>query len=107
RHNGLLREPAGERFGTQRAATMQRIPEPELMLDPNQARAYAEADFSEPHTQFVAQLLERVGPLPAQGRALDLGCGSGDVTLRVARALPGWRLLGLDASPAMLKLARA
>ena len=32
---------------------MERIPEPDLMNDPEQALAYAQADFEEPHNQFV------------------------------------------------------
>jgi SAM-dependent methyltransferase len=67
---------------------MERIPEPELMDDEAQARAYAEADFEEPHSRFVAQLRERLPDLPVAGTALDLGCGPGDVTLRVAHAFP-------------------
>ena len=85
---------------------MDRIPEPELMDDPAQARAYAAADFAEPHERFVALLRERLRELPESGSALDLGCGPGDPTLRLARALPGWRLDGVDGSPAMLALAR-
>lgn len=86
---------------------MKRVPEPELMDDPEQARAYAAADFAEPHERFVALLLEKLPGLPGAGRALDLGCGPGDPTLRVARALPAWRIDGVDGSPAMLALARA
>jgi len=82
------------------------VPEPELMLDPEQARAYAAADFAEPHERFVALLRERLPDLPAAGTALDLGCGPGDPTLRFARAFPGWRVHGLDGSPAMLALAQ-
>ena len=85
---------------------MQRLPEPELMDDDAQARAYAEADFSEPHDHFVALLRTHLPDLPANGVGLDLGCGPGDVTLRVARALPGWQIDGLDASPAMLRYGR-
>lgn len=81
---------------------MKRIPEPELMLDADQARAYADADFEAPHAHCTALLLERVAPLPETGTAVDLGCGPGDIALRVARALPRWRVVGLDGSPAML-----
>jgi SAM-dependent methyltransferase len=37
--------------------------------------------------------------------ALDLGCGPGDVTFRVARALPQLAIDGVDGSDAMLALA--
>lgn len=85
---------------------MERIAEPELMLDEAQALAYASADFEAPHRRCIELLLERHAGLPAQGRALDLGCGPGDMTLRLARALPGWDVDALDGSPAMLALAR-
>jgi ubiquinone/menaquinone biosynthesis C-methylase UbiE len=85
---------------------VKRVPEPELMLDPEQARAYAAADFAESHERFVALLRAKLPALPAAGHALDLGCGPGDPTLRLARALPGWQVHGVDGSPAMLALAR-
>ena len=84
---------------------MERIPEPELMDDPAQARAYAGADFQEPHDAFVAQLAERLADLPTQGHAIDLGCGPGDVSMRFARRFPGWTLDAVDASAPMLELA--
>lgn len=85
---------------------MQRIPEPELMLDAAQARAYASADFAAPHQRCIELLLDRHRELPGLGTALDLGCGPGDMTLRLARALPAWSIDALDGSPAMLALAR-
>lgn len=36
----------------QRLVGMDRIPEPELMNGPEQALAYAQADFEQPHNQF-------------------------------------------------------
>lgn len=80
---------------------MERRPEPELMLGEEQARAYAQADFSEPHEHFVDLFSERF-PEPVSGMALDLGCGPGDVSLRFAARYPACRVDGIDGSPAML-----
>ena len=85
---------------------MERVPEPELMLQKGQARAYASADFKEPHDLFIGLLRERLCGLPPHGCALDLGCGPGDITLRFARAFPGWTIDAIDGSPPMLDLAR-
>ncbi|WP_333839921.1 class I SAM-dependent methyltransferase [Pelomicrobium sp.] len=82
-----------------------RVPEPELMDDPAQAQAYAEADFSEPHQAFVEHFRRRF-PAFAGGRVVDLGCGPADVTLRFARAFPRAHLLGVDGARAMLALAQ-
>ena len=83
---------------------MKRVPEPELMDDEEQARAYAEADFSEPNERF----LELFRPLAPGGpfRALDLGCGPADITLALARAYPQARIQGLDGAEAMLAFGR-
>lgn len=85
---------------------MERVAEAELMLDPEQALAYARADFAEPHGRCMALLQAKWPALAARGRALDLGCGPGDVTLRLARLLPHWSIDALDGSPAMLALGR-
>jgi cyclopropane fatty-acyl-phospholipid synthase-like methyltransferase len=85
---------------------MQRIPEPELMLDEAQVLAYAEADFATPHDHLIALLKARFPDLPTTIAALDLGCGAGDISRRFARALPGSMIHGVDGSPAMLDIAR-
>ena len=84
---------------------MERVPEPELMDDAAQALAYAEADFEEPNRQFVELYLDRFGASPDAGAVLDLGCGPGDITLRLAKALPGVEVHGLDGAAHMLALA--
>jgi trans-aconitate methyltransferase len=81
---------------------MQRIPEPELMNEAEQAHAYAQADFTEPHDRCIELLKNALSNLPPIGAALDLGCGPADITLRLARAFPSWTIDGLDGSPAML-----
>ena len=63
---------------------MQRILEPELMDDIEQARAYAEADFDESNTLFVDLFLQHHPDWSAEGTMLDLGCGPGDIAIRLA-----------------------
>ncbi len=81
---------------------MERILEPELMLDEEQAKAYALADFSAPHQMFVDLFRKKFGPEFA-GTVLDLGCGPADISVRFAKAYPECTIIGLDGSPAMLK----
>jgi ubiquinone/menaquinone biosynthesis C-methylase UbiE len=78
-----------------------RVPEPELMDTVEQARAYAAADFTEPHDAFVTRFRDRF-PEFRSGRVLDLGCGTADVTARFARAYPDVRVHGIDGARAML-----
>jgi SAM-dependent methyltransferase len=85
---------------------VKRIPEPELMDEDEQARAYSEADFDEPHNRFVSLFQEIFGS-DAPGRfALDLGCGPADVTVRFARAYSHYVVHGVDGSKAMLQYGR-
>ena len=81
-----------------------RTPEPELMDEEAQARAYAGADFAEPHNRFVALFREHFPDLADGACVLDLGCGPGDVTLRFARAWPRCHVHGVDGAAAMLRL---
>ncbi|MEE8350329.1 MAG: class I SAM-dependent methyltransferase [Acidobacteriota bacterium] len=85
---------------------MKRRPEEELMLGEEQARAYREGDFDEPHRQFVKLFEERFASDSIEGCVLDLGCGPADIALRFARAYPRCRVHGVDGSKAMLKLGR-
>lgn len=81
---------------------MERIPEPELMDEDEQARAYAWADFAEPHDRFVELFRESFPDEAITGRVLDLGCGPADVTLRFARAFPACTIDGVDGAERML-----
>jgi ubiquinone/menaquinone biosynthesis C-methylase UbiE len=79
------------------------MPEAELMNQPAQAQAYAEADFSEPHDRFVELFRERFGNRLGD-TVLDLGCGPGDICRRFARCFPDCTLHAIDASMPMLAL---
>jgi len=84
---------------------VQRTLEPELMDDAWQAQAYASADFSEPNTAFLQHFTGRF-PDFGTGSVVDLGCGPGDIALRLARLFPRCAVTGIDGSGAMLALAR-
>ena len=83
---------------------MNRSLEPELMDDPDRALVYARADFSQENQGFVDRFCEYF-PEFAEGHILDLGCGPGDIPVRFARAVPGCRITGVDASTPMVRLA--
>ncbi len=84
---------------------MQRAPEPDLMNDFEQARAYALADFEEPHNHFI-ELFKNQFPKNINSAVLDLGCGPADITIRFARAFPDCRIYGVDGATRMLQFAR-
>jgi ubiquinone/menaquinone biosynthesis C-methylase UbiE len=85
---------------------MNRTPEPELMLEQEQARAYFEANFEEPHGRFIELFARSFPGETAVGDVLDLGCGSADISLRFARAYPQARVHGVDGSEAMLRFGK-
>lgn len=84
---------------------MERIPEPELMDDTAQVRAYAGADFSGSDAAMVERMFALCGGDPGP-RLLDLGCGPGNISLRLARRWPEASVLALDGAPRMLAVAR-
>jgi len=84
---------------------VERTPEPELMDSPEQVEAYASADFAEAHDQLIDAFRARF-PDASPRRAIDLGCGPADVTVRFARAFPNCEVLGVDAGPNMLAAGR-
>ncbi len=81
---------------------MKRTPEPELMTDDAQARAYAEADFEEPHDHFIQLFKDQFNKVEITGYVLDLGCGPGDISFRFAREFNDCIVHGVDGSEAML-----
>ncbi len=85
---------------------MERIPETMLMDDFEQARAYALADFAEPHSRFIELFRERFPDEAMEGVVLDLGCGPGDITKRFANAFPACRIHAIDGAESMLMFAR-
>jgi 2-polyprenyl-3-methyl-5-hydroxy-6-metoxy-1,4-benzoquinol methylase len=82
---------------------MERVLEPELMDDPEQARAYARADFEAENQGFVDRFMEFFPEFKA-GHVLDLGCGPADIPIRLARKLPECRITGVDGAAPMIAI---
>ncbi|MEW1640677.1 class I SAM-dependent methyltransferase [Streptomyces sp. NPDC091219] len=77
------------------------------MLDyDKEADAYDETRGGEPRAAAAADAV--LGLVPRDARhLLDVACGTGIVTRRLAAARPGLRVTGLDTAPAMTRTAAA
>ena len=85
---------------------MERKLEPELMEDMAQAKAYSEADFDTQHSKIIDLIDLVFGAVEFSGEILDLGCGPGDVTFRIAHRFSKAKITGIDGSQAMINLAK-
>jgi trans-aconitate 2-methyltransferase len=84
---------------------MDRVCEPELMDEAEQAQAYAQADFSV-GDQALVERLDQLFPAGLGARLLDLGCGPGNISFLLAERHGQATVLGVDGAEAMLALAR-
>lgn len=89
---------------------MQRVPEPELMDEAFQVKAYAAADFSDGDHALIADLADYLcsaNQIPHQGSMIvDIGCGPGNISEGLARYWPDSTVVGIDGSEAMLAVAK-
>jgi len=84
---------------------MERVPEPELMDGAEQAAAYAAAELSASDGAVIARLGE-LFPEGLGSRLVDLGCGPGNISFRLAELRPApAQVLAIDGAPPMLAQA--
>jgi len=85
---------------------MERIPEPELMEEKEQVISYDEADFSEGEENLIKQinhyLLKKNISLSERDLIVDLGCGPGNISEKLAIKWPNSEVVGIDGSKEMI-----
>ena len=85
---------------------MERIPEPELMEQKEQVISYDEADFSEGEVNLINQinhyLLRKKISLGENDLIVDLGCGPGNISEKLAIKWPNTEVVGIDGSKEMI-----
>ena len=85
---------------------MERVPEPELMEKKEQVISYDEADFSEREVNLINQInyyLSRKNiPLGEKDLIVDLGCGPGNISEKLAIKWPNTEVVGIDGSKEMI-----
>jgi ubiquinone/menaquinone biosynthesis C-methylase UbiE len=74
------------------------------MDDADEAEAYEAGDFRDVNLAFARRAVRLCSG--RRGRALDLGTGPAEIPVLFCGLAPGWRMTAVDASPAMLRLAR-
>ena len=84
---------------------MRRVVEPELMVEAGQVRAYADADFEAAHAGIMAECFARFPALPPGALVADLGCGAGDIAVRLTKRYPNCQVHAFDGSQPMLDCA--
>ncbi len=85
---------------------MERVPEPELMEGKEQVISYDEADFSEGEVNLINQidyyLLRKNISLGEKDLIVDLGCGPGNISEKLAIKWPNTEVVGIDGSKEMI-----
>ncbi len=88
---------------------MERIPETELMKKKEQVLSYDEADFSEGEVNLINQinhyLLRKSISLSEKDLIVDLGCGPGNISEKLAIKWPNTEVVGIDGSKEMIMRA--
>ena len=88
---------------------MERIAEPELMENKEQVISYDKADFSEAEENLINQikfyLLKKNICLGEKDLIVDLGCGPGNISEKLAINWPNTDVVGIDGSKEMISRA--
>lgn len=82
---------------------MERVTEPEVMDNPQEAIEYDAMDFLEVNTAF-AELAVELGP--REGLILDAGTGTARIPILMSQLRPQWQIIGIDLAQSMLDIGQ-
>ena len=83
-------------------AFLNRILEPELMIDSEQCKEFSRNHPKLRHTKIIRWIKSKVN---LQGTLLNLGCGPARLDIMLCEEFLDLSILGIDDSPAMLQIA--
>jgi ubiquinone/menaquinone biosynthesis C-methylase UbiE len=76
------------------------------MEDPESVRAYDEVSQWKIYDVFRFVIIRQLDRHHPQGTLIDIGCGPGHLALAIARKYPSLKIIGIDNSREMLKVAQ-
>jgi len=85
---------------------MKRVPEKELMNDPDQIVAYTENDLEDAYWLFLLCFQKYFPELSLNSAILDIGCGPATIPIQLARRFPNCEIHGVDGARRMLTYGR-
>ena len=92
-------------FGLPRSKN-QRIPNEEGVFDQEVADAFQKMTNFLPFRMLHGKVVKQLGKMNPSGKLVDIGCGAGNLLVRIAKRLPQLELYGIDMSIEILELAR-
>ncbi len=93
-------------FGFPRKKNTSRTPNLEGIDDPQVAKAFERMSNFLPFELLRRKVISKLKRFTPQGTLVDLGCGSGNLIVQMAKKLPSLNLIGLDISSEILEFAK-
>jgi len=85
---------------------MERIPSIEGLDDPKVAKAFMRMTKFLPFKMLYKKVVSKLKDLKPSGKLVDMGCGAGNLIIRIAEKFPNLELYGVDISNEILELAK-
>ncbi len=84
----------------------ERKPNIEGIDDPDVAKAFEKATQLPPFKLLYRKIVSKLEKFDPSGKLVDIGCGSGNLIVKIAKKIPSLELVGIDISNEILELAK-